>query len=47
MRQVVFHEAQREQVVVVHHLIDADDACHVRLIRIAAEHGMVGGDFIS
>ena len=46
VRQVVFEEAQREQVVVLHHLVYAHDARHVRLVGIVAQNGMVGCDFI-
>jgi len=44
--QLILHEAQRKQVVVVHHLVDPHDARHVRLIWIGAENRVVGGGFI-
>jgi hypothetical protein len=44
--QVLIQKAQREEVVVLHHLLDAHDPRHVRLVRVVAQNGMVSSDFI-
>ena len=46
MCQVVFQEAQREEVIVLHHFVNAHDSRHVRLVWITADDWVVSGDFV-